>query len=116
MALNYSNYLKLDELLSLQEPRSSPPEHDEYLFIVIHQTYELWFKLLMIELERIKAAFSGNRKSRLAPDRQDTEAAVRLCGTTLVRLQRTDATLRQRRVGDSTCKPTYPRPDLPRSQ
>jgi len=61
MALNYSNYLKLDELLSLQEPRSSPPEHDEYLFIVIHQTYELWFKLLMIELERIKAAFSGNR-------------------------------------------------------
>jgi len=61
MALNYSNYLKLDELLSLQEPRSTPPEHDEYLFIVIHQTYELWFKLLLIELERIKAAFSGNR-------------------------------------------------------
>jgi tryptophan 2,3-dioxygenase len=61
MALTYNSYLKLDELLSLQQPRSSPPEHDEYLFIVIHQTYELWFKLLLIELERIKAAFSANR-------------------------------------------------------
>ncbi|HZP85605.1 MAG TPA: tryptophan 2,3-dioxygenase family protein [Burkholderiales bacterium] len=61
MALTYSSYLHLDELLSLQQPRSNPPEHDEYLFIVVHQTYELWFKLLLIELERIKAAFSGNR-------------------------------------------------------
>jgi tryptophan 2,3-dioxygenase len=61
MALTYNSYLKLDELLSLQEPRSSPPEHDEYLFIVIHQTYELWFKLLLVELERIKEAFTANR-------------------------------------------------------
>jgi tryptophan 2,3-dioxygenase len=61
MTLTYNSYLKLDELLSLQEPRSSPPEHDEYLFIVIHQTYELWFKLLLVELERIKAEFSGSR-------------------------------------------------------
>jgi tryptophan 2,3-dioxygenase len=60
MALTYNSYLKLDELLSLQEPRSNPPEHDEYLFIVIHQTYELWFKLMLIELERIKWAFSAN--------------------------------------------------------
>ncbi len=61
MALNYNNYLMVDELLALQVPRSSPPEHDEYLFIIIHQTYELWFKLLLIELERIQELLSGNR-------------------------------------------------------
>lgn len=58
--LTYSNYLKLSELLHLQQPRSSPPEHDEMLFIIIHQTYELWFKLLLHEFEKIKRDFSGN--------------------------------------------------------
>lgn len=48
-ALTYSNYLKVDELLELQKPLSSGPEHDELLFIVIHQTYELWFKQLIHE-------------------------------------------------------------------
>ena len=48
-ALNYSNYLKVEELLSLQQPLSDGPEHDELLFIVIHQTYELWFKELIHE-------------------------------------------------------------------
>jgi len=43
-ALTYSSYLKIDELLALQEPRSQGPEHDELLFIVVHQVYELWFK------------------------------------------------------------------------
>src|SRR5947208_16684800 len=42
--LTYANYLDLENLLSLQKPRSNPPEHDETLFIIIHQTYELWFK------------------------------------------------------------------------
>jgi tryptophan 2,3-dioxygenase len=37
----YASYLKIDELLSLQQPRSAGPEHDETLFIVIHQVYEL---------------------------------------------------------------------------
>ena len=44
MAMNYGSYLKIDELLSLQEPCSDGPEHDEMLFIIIHQVYELWFK------------------------------------------------------------------------
>lgn len=48
--LTYSEYLRVDELLSLQQPRSQPQEHDEMLFIVIHQTYELWFKQLRHEL------------------------------------------------------------------
>jgi len=49
-----------DELLELQCARSDPPEHDEMLFIVIHQVYELWFKLLLHELEKIKADFSND--------------------------------------------------------
>jgi tryptophan 2,3-dioxygenase len=60
MNLTYSTYLKLPELLNLQQPRSEPPEHDEMLFIVIHQTYELWFKLLLHELEKINRDFSSN--------------------------------------------------------
>jgi len=54
MALTYSTYLKLDELLSLQKPLSDGPEHDETLFIVIHQVYELWFKELIHELDYLK--------------------------------------------------------------
>ena len=40
MSLTYASYLRLDELLSLQQPRSEPPEHDEMLFIIAHQAYE----------------------------------------------------------------------------
>ncbi|HUP19283.1 MAG TPA: tryptophan 2,3-dioxygenase family protein [Gemmatimonadota bacterium] len=47
--LTYGSYLRLDELLSLQDPRSD--EHDEILFIVIHQVYELWFKEILHELD-----------------------------------------------------------------
>ena len=57
--LTYASYLDLEKLLSLQKPRSSPPEHDETLFIIIHQTYELWFKQLLHEFEKIKQDFSA---------------------------------------------------------
>src|SRR5438552_14881110 len=60
MPLTYSSYLRLQELLALQEPKSSPPEHDEMLFIVIHQVYELWFKLLLHETEKIEGDFDRN--------------------------------------------------------
>jgi tryptophan 2,3-dioxygenase len=60
MGLTYSSYLHLDELLALQQPRSSPPEHDELLFIIAHQAYELWFKLLLHELDKIKRDFDAN--------------------------------------------------------
>jgi tryptophan 2,3-dioxygenase len=56
----YSHYLELDKLLDAQKVRSDPPEHDELLFIIIHQTYELWFKDLLHELDRIKILFSEN--------------------------------------------------------
>ena len=49
--MDYQHYLKIPELLALQKPRSKPPHHDEMLFIVIHQAYELWFKLLIHEIE-----------------------------------------------------------------
>ncbi len=51
--LTYSDYLRVSELISLQHPQSSPPHHDELLFIIIHQTYELWFKLLLHELDAV---------------------------------------------------------------
>jgi tryptophan 2,3-dioxygenase len=60
MDLTYSTYLHLDELLSLQQPRSDPPEHDEMLFIVSHQVYELWFKLELHELEQIRRELDQN--------------------------------------------------------
>lgn len=53
-ALTYGAYLRVEELLSLQTPRSGGddgPEHDELLFIVIHQVYELWFRQLLHELD-----------------------------------------------------------------
>src|ERR1041385_7709283 len=58
-ALTYGTYLDLEKLLTLQKPRSSPPEHDEMLFMIIHQTYELWFKQLLHEFEKINRDFSA---------------------------------------------------------
>jgi len=58
-SLTYGTYLDLEKLLTLQKPRSSPPEHDEMLFIIIHQTYELWFKELLHEFEKINRDFSA---------------------------------------------------------
>ena len=48
--LTYAGYLRLDELLAAQQPRSSPAHHDEMLFIIQHQTSELWMKLMIHEL------------------------------------------------------------------
>ena len=58
--LDYKTYLRLDQLLSAQEPLSSPPHHDELLFIVQHQTAELWFKLEIHELHGAIAALRRN--------------------------------------------------------
>ena len=54
-AVTYGSYLEIDRLLELQKPRSDGPEHDEVLFIVIHQVYELWFKELLHEFDRVMA-------------------------------------------------------------
>jgi tryptophan 2,3-dioxygenase len=49
--LTYGSYLQVDELLALQQPQSDPPHHDELLFIIIHQVYELWFRQMLHEIE-----------------------------------------------------------------
>jgi tryptophan 2,3-dioxygenase len=49
--LSYNKYLKVPELIQLQETLSAPVSHDELLFIVIHQTYELWFKQILHEVD-----------------------------------------------------------------
>ena len=66
-ALTYTSYLQVDELLKLQKPLSEGPEHDEMLFIIIHQTYELWFKQLLHEFEAAaKALEAGDSHYALA--------------------------------------------------
>jgi tryptophan 2,3-dioxygenase len=55
-SLTYGSYLKVDELLRLQAPKSAGPEHDEMLFIVIHQVYELWFKQVLHEVDFLCAS------------------------------------------------------------
>lgn len=51
--LTYNSYLKVDELIGLQTLQSDPPQHDETLFIIIHQAYELWFKQILHEVGAI---------------------------------------------------------------
>lgn len=51
--VNYQDYIKVDELLRLQNELSQPKHHDELLFIIIHQSHELWFKLIIHELKRV---------------------------------------------------------------
>jgi len=53
--LTYSSYLRVPELLELQHPQSKPQHHDEMLFIIVHQTYELWFKELLHDLDAVVA-------------------------------------------------------------
>jgi aminocarboxymuconate-semialdehyde decarboxylase len=66
--LTYSSYLKVPELLELQQPQSSPPQHDEMLFILVHQTYELWFKELLHDLDAVVANL---RNAGAAPQSRD---------------------------------------------
>ncbi len=62
-AVTYASYLRVDELLDLQTPRSGDnqhAEHDETLFIIIHQVYELWFKQLLHEIDYVAANLRKN--------------------------------------------------------
>src|SRR5438093_7601975 len=63
-AATYQNYLKIDDLLALQQPRSAGPEHDETLFIIIHQVYELWFKELLHEFDRVMQLLEADESHR----------------------------------------------------
>lgn len=58
--LSYGDYLRLDLLLSAQQPLSDPPQHDELLFIVQHQTSELWLKLMIHELRSARRLLASD--------------------------------------------------------
>ena len=66
--LSYSSYLQVPELLSLQHPQSLPQHHDELLFIIVHQTYELWFKELLHDLDAVVTNLHGAAAN---PDSRD---------------------------------------------
>ncbi len=63
--LSYNKYLKVRDLLGLQETLSEPTSHDELLFIIIHQTYELWFKQVLHEIDATIAWLDGDRPFRV---------------------------------------------------
>jgi tryptophan 2,3-dioxygenase len=75
--ITYPSYLALDELLSLQRPKSDPEHPDELLFIVVHQSSELWFKAILHDIDGLVGAF-----------------AKRDAGQALWRLQRINALMR----------------------
>lgn len=77
--MNYESYLKLDQILSAQHPeseRKGRAAHDEMLFITIHQTYEIWFKQLLFELDSVLEVFS------------QSSVHERMMGTVVARLAR----------------------------
>lgn len=63
--LNYNSYLQLPELLDLQRLQSDPEHHDEMFFIIIHQSFELWFKQLLHETGHLVDAFRAGSMSRV---------------------------------------------------
>jgi tryptophan 2,3-dioxygenase len=62
--LNYNSYLKVPELTGLQQLQSLPPHHDEMFFIVIHQSFELWFKEVLHEIDLLMAYLAEGHVSR----------------------------------------------------
>lgn len=63
-AMTYGSYLKVSDLLSLQQLQSEPEEHDELLFIIIHQVYELWFKQILHELDQFAEHLDDDRQAQ----------------------------------------------------
>ena len=81
-AVTYSTYLKVEELLSLQQPLSDGPEHDELLFITIHQVYELWFAQMLHELAALQPALeAGDYASQSGASGTSAHDYENLCGS-----------------------------------
>src|SRR5580765_319891 len=76
--LDYKGYLNLTKLLELQCPLADPGCHDEMLFIVIHQVFELWFRLMIHEIDRVFELLD-------ADDARESERLIRRL-TSIVRL------------------------------
>ena len=74
--VTYAGYLRLDQLLSAQQPRSA--EHDEMLFIVIHQIYELWFKQLLHELGQLQSQLESGETTHAMRTLRRTLAILKI--------------------------------------
>ncbi len=82
----YGDYLQLDKILNAQFPESDKEgteAHDEMLFIIIHQAYELWFKQIIYELKSIHGIFSQNSINDNAPDLYKVVHRMKRCATIL---------------------------------
>src|SRR4030095_4237205 len=64
--LSYNKYLRVQDLINLQDCLSDPAHHDELLFITVHQAYELWFKQILHELDAAIAFMTEDRLSAAA--------------------------------------------------
>ena len=86
MATTYWDYIRVEELLALQQGReqdATPPSRHEVVFITVHQVYELWFKLVIAELDALRGLFALDR----VPERQMAEAARALDRVRTIMLQ-----------------------------
>jgi tryptophan 2,3-dioxygenase/ribonuclease HI len=73
----YAGYLRIDDLLRLQHPLT-PTAHDELLFVIVHQSYELWFKLMLHEIAKVRAELEAGRPGAAIPPLRRTTAIDRL--------------------------------------
>ena len=85
--VNYGSYLALDELLTLQRPRSQPEHSDELLFIIVHQASELWFKAILHDIDGLVAAFEAHDAGRALWCIQRVNALMRIVSTQLSSLE-----------------------------
>ena len=84
--IHYSDYLQLDKLLAIQFPESDKkerPAHDEMLFIIIHQSYELWFKQLLFEVDSIAGIMKKPSLNDNSPELQTVVHRLSRCTTIL---------------------------------
>ena len=85
--LTYGSYLKLPELFALQQEVSSPPHHDELFFIIIHQTYELWFKECLHESDLLVQHLRADSISRSLKVLKRVKATLKAAGVRVVRVR-----------------------------
>lgn len=78
MDVNYSSYLQLDRLLGSQKPLSEPKVHDELLFIITHQSFELWFKIIIDEILAVNSLVREDRVARAIPHLKRITAVAEL--------------------------------------
>src|SRR4051812_44070140 len=85
--ITYGDYLALDELLSLQRPRSAPEHPDELLFIVVHQASELWFKAILHDIDGLVRAFTAKDGGQALWRLQRINALMRIVSSQLSSLE-----------------------------